>query len=81
MIARDLQPISIVDDVDFLTLVMMECGNLRYVVPCRANISCRIDDLYVEQKRIVRGLLGNVKCLRCSTDMWTSRNGDAYLSL
>ena len=48
MIARDIQPISIVDDVGFLNLLRE--AEPRYVVPCRSTISRCIDDLYVSHK-------------------------------
>ena len=49
MIARDIRPISIVDDVGFLNL--MEEAEPRYVVPCRSTISWYIDDMYVQEKK------------------------------
>ena len=79
MIARDLRPVSIVDDVGFLSL--MKEAEPRYVVPCRSTISRHLDDLYIEQKRIVRGMLANVNFFCLTTDMWTSRSNDGYISL
>ena len=74
MIARDIRPISIVDDVGFLSL--MKETESRYLVPCRSTISQHLDDLYIEQKRNVRGMLGSVEFLCLTTDMWTSRHND-----
>ena len=51
MITRDIQPISIVDDIGFLSV--LKEAEPRYIVPCRTTIMRRIDDLYVSEKRRV----------------------------
>lgn len=45
------------------------------------SIVRRIDDLYLAEKRNVRGITSRVEFMCCTTDMWTSRSGDGYLSL
>ena len=79
MIARDIRPISIVDDVGFLNV--MKEAEPRYVVPCRSTISRYIDDMYVQEKRVARSMLADVDYLCCTSDMWTSRSADGYISL
>lgn len=79
MVVRDMRPISMVDDVGFLSL--MKEAEPRYIVPCRSTITRHIDDLYVSEKRVIRGVLADVDFMCCTTDMWTSRSGDGYLSL
>ena len=79
MMARDIRPISMVDDVGFLKL--MNKAEPRYIVPCRSTIARHIDDLYISNKRAVRGILADVDFMCCTTDMWTSRSGAGYLSL
>ena len=80
MVCRDMRPLSIVDDPGFLSL--MHEAECSYVVPCRSTISRVIDDMYVQHKRATRGILGTaVDYVCCTTDMWTSRSTDAYISL
>ena len=64
MIARDIRPISIVDDVGFLNL--MKEAEPRYTVPCRSIISWYIDDMYVQEKRVARSMLADVDYLCCT---------------
>ncbi|XP_011408114.1 PREDICTED: zinc finger BED domain-containing protein 1-like [Amphimedon queenslandica] len=79
MITRDIQPVSIVDDIGFLNLLRE--AKPRYVVPCRSKISRCIDDLYVSNKRRVQGLIADVDFLCYTTDMWTLQCGESYRSL
>lgn len=79
MICRDIRPVSMADDVGFLSLMYEAVPN--YMVPCRSTISRCIDDMYVQQKRSTRGVLAGVDYMACTTDMWTSRNGAGYISL
>ena len=78
-VVHDIRPVSVVDNVGFLNL--MYEAEPRYVVPCRSTISRRIDDLYVSEKRRVRGDIASAEFLCCTTDMWTSCSNDGYISL
>ena len=79
MIARDIHPISIVDDPGFLNLLMVT--EPRYAVPCRSTVLRNLSDLYTEEKRRIRGIVASADYLCCTTDMWSSRTGDGYISL
>ena len=79
MMARDIRPLSIVDDVGFLNL--MKEAEPCYIVPCRSTISRHMDELYMTEKHRVRSVVSNADFMCCTTDMWTSRGGDGYLSL
>ena len=78
-IVRDLRPVSIVDGDGFLNL--MEIAEPRYVVPCRRTIDTVIDKMYCSSKQRVCDELSTVTCLGMTTDMWTSRSNDGYISL
>ena len=78
MIARDIRPVSIANDVGFLNL--LKEAEPRYVVPCRPTVTRSLSDLYSEKRRI-RGIVAGEEFLSCATDMWLSRNGDGYIAL
>ena len=79
MIARDIRPISIVNDIGFLNLLRE--AEPRYSVPCRTTITRNLNDLYTSEKRRIRGVVASAEFVSCTTDMWSSRNGDGYISL
>ena len=79
MIARDIRPINIVDDAGFLNL--LKVAEPRYAVPCRSTILRNLSDLYTTEKRRIRGIVASADYLCCTTDMWSSRTGDGYISL
>lgn len=79
MIARDIRPINIVDDAGFLNL--LKVAEPRYAVPCRSTILRNLSDLYTTEKRRIYGIAASADYLCCTTDMWSSRTGDGYISL
>ena len=78
-ITRDLRPVSVVDGVGFLNL--MHIAKPRYTVPCRRTIMGIIDSRYAELKRSVCGAISQQEYITLTSDMWTSRAGDGYISL
>ena len=54
-IAKDLHPISVVDGVGFLNL--MHLAEPRYIVPCRATMTARINEMYTAVKEQVAGVV------------------------
>lgn len=64
---------SVVDGAGFLRL--MELAEPRYVVPCRKTIMEAIDSRYIKQS------VSEQPNVTLTTDMWTSRAGDGYISL
>ena len=78
-IIRDLRPISIVDDTGFLKL--MNVAEPRYVVLCRSTIKRRTDEHCSHEKSHVKASLYSAEFMTCTTDMWTSRASDVYISL
>ena len=73
------RPVNVVDGAGFLKL--MEVAEPRYVVPCRKSVMKVIDQQYLGLKHNVHGELAVQKSLSLTTDMWTSRKGDGYISL
>ena len=78
-VLRDLRPVSVVDNVGFLHL--MEVAEPRYSVPCRRTINSYIDKRYFTVKACVQQELKHVEFMGMTTDMWTSRSKDGYISL
>ena len=65
--ARDIRPLSVVDDVGFLNL--MKEAEPRYIVPCRSTISRHMDELYMTEKHRVRSVVSNADFMCCTTDI------------
>lgn len=59
----------------------MEVAEPRYSVPCRRTINSYIDKRYFPVKACVQEELKHVEFMGMTTDMWTSRNKDGYISL
>jgi len=78
-IARDLRPISFVDGTGFLNL--MQIAEPWYIVPCHATITARIQSMYAGCKEKLLAVLAAQSHVSLTTDMWTSRAGDGYISL
>ena len=78
-VVRDLKPIRVVDSVGFLHL--MDVAEPRYIVPCRRTVSNYLDKKYFMTKSLVQQELKEVQYLGLTTDMWTSRANDGYISL
>ena len=79
MIARYIWLISIVNDIGFLNLLRE--AEPRYSVPCQTTITRNLNDLYTSEKWRIRGVMTSVEFVSCTTDMWSSRGGDGYISL
>ena len=78
-IVRDLRPVRVVDCSGFLHL--MKVAEPRYVVPCRRTVTNYIDKQYIALRNTVEQELKDVQYLGLTTDMWTSRANDGYISL
>ena len=79
MIARDIRPISIVNDTGFLNL--LKEAEPQYIVPYRTTITRNLNELYTSEKRRIRGIVASAEFVSCTTDMWSSHCGDGYISL
>ena len=81
MMAIDLQPFSVVEDVGFRRL-MAELEP-RYVLPSRQYFSeVLIPEIYAKVKQRVTELLNSTNHVSLTTDIWTSTNYQhSFLSL
>lgn len=79
MIAKDLQPYSIVEDPGFRALI--EATEPRYVMPSRKTFSHDvIPRLHSDIVANVKSDVNSAVSLAITTDAWTSRATQAYLS-
>ena len=78
-IVKDMRPISTVDGEGFVNL--MGIAEPHYNVPCRKTIMSFIDQRFLLTKTHIKSQLEKQSYLSLTTDMWTSRSGDGYISL
>ena len=76
---RDLRPVNVVDSVGFLHL--LNVAEPQYIVPCHHTIDSYIDRRYLAEKTHVKQELKQIEYVGLTTDMWTSRSKDRYISL
>ena len=80
MIALDLQPFSIVEDRGFKELVLY--FDPRYTMPSRKYFSeTVIPGMYDRCRARVQDMITDQDFLSVTSDIWTSRAKDAYISL
>ncbi|KAK6175202.1 hypothetical protein SNE40_013713 [Patella caerulea] len=80
MICVDYQPISVVEDKGFVKFV----SNLQplYKLPSRRDLSSvLLPRLYENKKTELAEALKDINYVGLTTDHWTSRSNDAYMSL
>jgi hypothetical protein len=78
-IAKDLQPYSVVEDAGFRAVIA--AAEPRYVMPSRKTFSEDvIPKLYSDTVTKVRPDVNSAVSLTVTTDAWTSRANQAYLS-
>ena len=78
-ISKDMRPVSVVDGEGFLNL--MHVAEPRYTVPCRKTVMGLIDQKYHVLKERIGNRVAQQSVLSLTTDIWTSRAGDGYISL
>ena len=59
----------------------MKVAEPRYLIPCRATVTELINQRYTETKTSVQSVLCQQHYVSLTTDMWTSRAGNGYISL
>jgi len=80
MIATDMQPASIVEDVGFQRLVHLL--DLRYQLPSRRTLMRKLPDMYSKRGKAIKQELAQIShVLPLTSDIWTSRTTQSYLSL
>ena len=79
-IAKDMQPISIVEGAGFQH--MLHCLEPRYEVPHRKTFTEKLlPSLYVKEKDAVMSITGAANYYAITTDCWTSRANEAYVGV
>ena len=76
---RELRSVSVVYSVGFLHL--LNVAEPQYIVSCHCTIDSYIDRWYLAVKTRVKQELKQVEYVGLTTDMWTSRSKDRYISL
>lgn len=79
LIVKDLQPFSIVEDSGFKTFVSML--DPTYILPSRHSLKTMVEQKYEEEKNKTKAAMLNVQAVSLTSDMWTSINMEAYLSV
>ena len=80
MIATDFQPFSIVEDEGFQLLLRVL--DRQYQLPSHKHFSEHvIPKMYTELKEKVSTVIKSAKMLALTTDCWTSRSTDSYISI
>lgn len=80
MIALDIQPFSIVSDVGFLRYTHKL--DPRYQVPSDKYFRCTaMPEMYVKVKSRIAEIVEAQTYISITTDIWTSRVNDAYMSI
>ncbi len=80
MIAKDLQPLSVVEDSGFLDFC--KTMDSKYKVPSRRHVrDVMLPQLFKEEQAKVQELMALAKFVSITTDMWTSTNNDAFLAV
>ncbi|XP_075165097.1 E3 SUMO-protein ligase ZBED1-like [Haematobia irritans] len=80
MIASDIQPFSIVEDKGFRKFV--KCLDPRYDLPSRTTLqNVHMANLYKETKTKLQLILNEVDYCSITTDCWTSRANEGYLTV
>jgi hypothetical protein len=79
MICRDIQPFSVLEDKGFRDVI--KTAEPRYVMPSRKTFTNElIPQLYSETVAAVKSDMSNAVCIAVTTDGWTSRANNSYLS-
>lgn len=80
-IARDVRPISIVEDRGLGNLLKVATGNQEYVLPGRTSMTLKLKDLYESQAVQVQSVLDQADSVVLALDYWTSIANDSYLGI
>uniref|UniRef100_A0AAQ5Y0H8 BED-type domain-containing protein n=1 Tax=Amphiprion ocellaris TaxID=80972 RepID=A0AAQ5Y0H8_AMPOC len=80
MIAKDLQPISIVEDPGFCHFMKMV--DPQYQIPSRKSLMTGVlPKLYAQVRETLKDSIQSASCLALTCDMWTARTTESYLTV
>ena len=79
MLAKDLQLVSVVEDKGFINFVNLL--DPRFEIPSRRAVMRMLPTKYDELKQRILRVLVQVKYVSLTTDLWTSRATEGYLTV
>ena len=81
MIALDIQPYSVTEDIGFQRVLKLACPN--YSIPSRRYFSEKVvPNIYSKVRDKVQNMVNSAKYISLTSDVWTaSTNGTPFLSL
>ena len=80
MIARDMQPATIVEETGFQSLVRLL--DSRYQLPSRRHIRrSLLPDMYTTRAGEIKRELLQISHVALTSDLWTSRTKESYLTI
>ena len=79
MLILDMQPASVVEDLGFKRFVSML--DSHYDIPSRRTLMRRLPTKYQEIKLHILKVLPQIKYVSLTTDIWTSRATESFLTI
>jgi len=80
MIVKEYHPFSVVEDVEFRNLIKMLCPT--YVIPSRKTVTQSLmPQMFEMTVECVKDTLKNVEAVCLTTDGWTSRTNQSFISV
>lgn len=79
MVTEDMQPFTIVDDAGFQRYT--EALNPRYVIPSAKTLKKMVEANNDVHKQQLQQAIQDVIAVTLTTDLWTSRNTEAYITV
>jgi len=80
MIVKEYHPFSVVEDIEFRKLIKMLCPT--YVIPSRKTVTQSLmPQMFEMTVECVKDTLRNVEAVCLTTDGWTSRSNQSFISV
>jgi hypothetical protein len=80
MVAKSMHPLSLVEEAGFVEIVRYLDPNIR--IPSRSTLTTKIlPDCYLSAKNRLIEEIGEASHVSLTTDLWSSRNMESYMSL
>ncbi|CAB4011938.1 zinc finger BED domain-containing 1-like [Paramuricea clavata] len=79
MITSDLQPLSVVEDAGFQSLLHLL--DPRYKLPSRRTMTRMLPDMYSKRVKEIKQELEQISHVALTSDLWTSRATESYLTV
>lgn len=80
MVVKEYHPFSVVEDIEFRKLIKMLCPT--YVIPSRKTVTQSLmPQMFEMTVECVKDTLRNVEAVYLTTDGWTSRSNQSFISV